>query len=47
MDAVTDIAMNSDAVVEYICLPVDEYNDKKDWYGYYKNIETEGKVLYE
>lgn len=32
MDAVTDIAMNSDAVVEYICLPVDEYNDKKGWY---------------
>lgn len=46
MDAVTDIAMNSDAVVEYICLPVDEYNDKKDGYGYYKNIETEGKILY-
>ena len=47
MDAVTDIAMNSDAVVEYICLPVDEYNDKKGWYGYYKNIETEGRTLYE
>ena len=33
--------------VEYICLPVDEYNDKKGWYGYYKNIETEGRLLYE
>lgn len=29
MDAVTDIAMNSDAVVEYICVPIDEYTDKK------------------
>ena len=46
MDVETDIAMNSDAVVEYICLPVDEYNDKKGWYGYFKNIETEGRVLY-
>ena len=46
MDAVTDIAMNSDAVVEYICLQVDEYNDKKGWYGYFKNIETDGRVLY-
>lgn len=46
MDAVTDIAMNSDAVVEYICLPVEEYNDKKGWYGYFKNIEAEGRVIY-
>ena len=46
MDAVTDIAMNSEAVVEYICLPTDEYNDKKGWYSYFKNIENEGKVLY-
>lgn len=46
MDAVTDIAMNSEAVVEYICLPMDEYNDKKGWYSYFKNIENEGKVLY-
>ena len=21
-------------------------NDKKGWYGYFKNIETEGRVLY-
>lgn len=46
MDVVTDIAMASDAVVEYICLPIDEYNQKKAWYGYFRNIETEGKVLY-
>lgn len=46
MDAVTDIAMNSDAIVEYICLPVDEYNEKKGWYGFFKTIETEGMILY-
>ena len=46
MDAVTDIAMHSEAIVEYICLPIDEYNEKKGWYGYFKNIETEGRVLY-
>lgn len=46
MDVVTDIAMNSDAIVQYVCLPIDEYNSKKEWYGYFKNIEKEGKVLY-
>ena len=46
MDVVTDIAMSSDAIVEYVCLPFDEYNEKKSWYGYFKSIETEGKVLY-
>ena len=46
MNVVTDIAMNSDAIVEYICLPIDEYNSKKNWYGYFKNIEKDGKVIY-
>lgn len=46
MDVVTDIAMNSDAIVQYVCLPIDEYNSKKEWYGYFKNIEKDGKVIY-
>lgn len=46
MDVVTDIAMESNVIVEYICLPIDEYNEKKSWYRYFKNIENDGKVLY-
>ena len=46
MDIVTDIAMVSDAIVEYVCLPIDEFDEKKNWYGYFQNIEREGKVLY-
>ena len=46
MDVVTDIAMNSDAIVEYVCLPIDEFNEKKSWYGYFKNIDNDGKVIY-
>ena len=33
MDIVTEIAMHSDAIVEYICLPIDEYNQKKGGMG--------------
>lgn len=46
MNIVTEIAMNSDAIVEYICLPIDEFNQKKEWYGYFKNIQNEGIVIY-
>lgn len=46
MDTVTDIAMKTDAIVEYICIPYSEYETKKDSYGYFKNIEQEGIVLY-
>jgi predicted nucleotidyltransferase len=46
MDIVTDIAMNYGMVVQYICIPTDEYEKKKTWYGYFKNIEQEGIVLY-
>ncbi|MBR1642143.1 MAG: nucleotidyltransferase domain-containing protein [Butyrivibrio sp.] len=46
MDIVTEIAMHSDAIVEYICLPIDEFNQKKDWYGYFQSIQNEGIVIY-
>ena len=46
MDIVTEIAMHSDAIVEYICLPIDEYNKNKKWYGYFQNISDEGIVIY-
>jgi predicted nucleotidyltransferase len=46
MDIVTDVAMDIGTVVEYVCIPTDEYNQKKEWYGYFQNIEREGIVLY-
>lgn len=46
MDVVTEIAMNSDAVVEYVCLPVDEFEQKKGWYRYFANIANEGITIY-
>lgn len=42
----TTIAMNYFAVVNFVCLPYDEFVEKKSWYAYFKNIETEGVVLY-
>ena len=46
MDVVTEIAMCTDAIVEYICIPYDEFVSKKNWYGYFKNIEKEGMTIY-
>lgn len=33
-------------VVNYICLPKDEFDDKKDYYPFYSNIAKEGMVIY-
>ena len=33
-------------VVNYICLPKEEFEEKKDYYPFYSNIAKEGKVLY-
>lgn len=33
-------------VVNFACLPYDEYIEKKAWYPYFSNIEKEGQVLY-
>lgn len=46
MEIVTEIAIKTQAIVEYICIPVTEYMEKKSWYGYFKNIENEGRVIY-
>ena len=46
MDVVTDIAMDTGAIVQYVCIPEDEFEEKKSWYGYFRNINREGIVLY-
>lgn len=42
----TDMAMKYYQVVNFACLPYDEYIEKKAWYPYFANIEKEGQVLY-
>lgn len=42
----TQLAMKYFAVVNFVCLPYDEFTQKKSWYPYFKNIESEGEILY-
>lgn len=46
MNIVTDIAMKTDIIVEYVCIPENEFYQKKSWYAYFRNIESEGRVIY-
>ena len=45
-DVSTEIAMKYFAIVNFVCLPYDEFLEKKVWYPYFINIDSEGKVLY-
>ena len=42
----TEFAEKYLAVVNFVCLPEKEFEEKKGWYPYFKNIEREGEVLY-
>ncbi|MDY2626697.1 MAG: nucleotidyltransferase domain-containing protein [Lachnospiraceae bacterium] len=42
----TELAMKYFAIVNFVCLPYDEYMNKKNWYPYFANIEREGVILY-
>ena len=46
MDIVTEIAIDNGAIVEYICVPYSEFESKKSWYSYFKNIEKDGVRIY-
>ena len=46
MDIVTDIAIHNGAIVEYVCVPYNEFESKKSWYSYFKNIEKDGVQIY-
>ena len=35
------------AVVNFVCLPNTEFEEKKSWYPYFTNIDKEGVLLYE
>lgn len=45
-DIATKLAIRYFAVVNFVCLPYDEFQEKKVWYSYFQNIDTEGEVLY-
>lgn len=42
----TEIAMKTFAVVNFICIPAEEFEQKKGWYLFFKNIANEGRKLY-
>lgn len=42
----TELAMKYCAIVNFVCLPFEEFEEKKDWYPYFRSIATEGEVLY-
>ena len=42
----TELAMKYFAIVNIVCLPYEEFLEKKTWYPYFMNIATEGEILY-
>ncbi|MCM1123354.1 MAG: nucleotidyltransferase domain-containing protein [Eubacterium sp.] len=45
-EVATELALKYFAIVNFVLLPYDEFEEKKGWYGYFKNIEKEGVKLY-
>jgi len=41
-----DLACRYFAIVNFVSIPYEEFQEKKNWYGYFKNIEAEGVLLY-
>ncbi|MCH5248650.1 MAG: nucleotidyltransferase domain-containing protein [Lachnospiraceae bacterium] len=46
IDIVTDIAMKYFVVINALCIPFNEFEEKKSWYDFFVNIEKEGQVIY-
>lgn len=42
----TDIAMDTYAIVNFTCIPYDEFQEKSGWYAYFKNIKRDGVSIY-
>ena len=42
----TKPAMKYFVVVNFACLPFDDFTEKKTWYAFYRNIASEGELLY-
>lgn len=46
IDIVTELAMKYYVVVNALCIPFKEYEEKKSWYDFFVNIEEEGQMIY-
>ena len=46
-DIATSIGVDTMAIVNFVCLPKKEFEEKSSWYPYFMNIKKEGIVLYE
>lgn len=46
IDIVTELAMKYYVVINALCVPYSEYEQKKSWYDFFANIEREGRVIY-
>ena len=44
-EVATELALKYFAIVNFV-LPYNEFEEKKSWYGYFKNIDKEGIKLY-
>lgn len=44
-DIASEMAMRYFAIVNFVCIPYEEYTKKKSWYLYFKNISEEGVLL--
>ncbi|MCM1143101.1 MAG: nucleotidyltransferase domain-containing protein [Blautia sp.] len=42
----TELAMKYFVIINFVSLPYNEFIEKRTWYGYFKNIDVEGEVLY-
>lgn len=45
-DIATEMAMKYFVIINFACLPYEEYLQKRSWYPYFINIDSEGEVLY-
>lgn len=41
-----EVAVDDFAVVNFCCIPREEFYEKAGWYAFFQNIQREGKVLY-
>ena len=41
------IGIKTMMIVNYVCLPIKEFEEKKGWYPFFMNIASDGRVLYD
>ncbi len=45
-EVAAQIGVDTMAIVNFVCLPMKEFEQKKEWYPFFKNIARDGVVLY-